>query len=229
MSGMYALRYPERVKKLLLLSPAGVSRAVEDPDREATLAKQNWFRRQMMKMAMSAIENKLTPHKMAEKVGILKTPLLKNYVKRTKVSGEQYQLIYKYLNGIFKLPESTLKSLHYILAFPKAAGCYPLEDLMHELKMPCEIYYGEKDWMSSEGSQRVVAKGGIDGKITIIPTAGHTMNFDNPKFTSDLLISHKLKEEKLSVEDLSGSKIVKNEITLIPKFESENEAILVQG
>ena len=204
MSGMYALRYPARVKKLILLTPAGVTKSDAKFDKEAILAKQGWLRRQLTKRVFEVFEGKKTVHEFVDKLGLLKVWLLKKFVKGADFIGEQYDLAYAYINGVLKLPESTLKSLHYILKFPKAAGCLPLEELMCQLKMPCEIYFGENDWMCTKGAYRVVEKGEIDGDIHIIPDAGHRMNFENPSYVSKLIIQHKLVEKLVEEESLKA-------------------------
>ena len=200
MSGMYALRYPEHVKKVMLITPAGVSKGEATFDKEAWLEGQNWFQRQITKKFIEVWEKKLTPHDLAKKFGFFKSWLLKKFVKGADFTEEQNEIAYTYLSGIFKLPESTLKSLHYILKIPRASGCFPLEDVLCELKMPCEIYYGQYDWMCTEGAFRVVSQGEINGTIHIVPNAGHRMNFENPRYVSMLLIKHKLVEKKATMK-----------------------------
>lgn len=196
MSGMYALRYPERVKKLILMSPAGVTRPGNPEEVAEGLKKFSFLKRQAIKLASSIWAKKYTPHVVVGKLGPLKNLFLKGYVKRTNLKGEEFELGCRYISSIFKLPESTLKALHYILTVPRAAGCLPLEDKMPLLKMPIEIYYGDRDWMSSEGAYRVAASGQAKVRIHIIPNAGHIMNFENPEHIIKLMAEHKLKEDE---------------------------------
>jgi len=226
MCGMYALRYPEHVKKLILITPAGVSKGESFIDRTAYLEGQSWFRRQITKIVLDIWEKKQTPHILASRLGILKNPILRRFVEGVGLSKEQTELAFKYLSGIFKLPESSLKSLHYILKIPRASGCYPLEDVMHELKMPCEIYYGAYDWMCTEGAYRVVSRGDINGSVHIVPKAGHRMNFENPKYVSKLLIKHKLKDEKQTKDSFGSKKILENRMKRIEESETELETLM---
>ena len=222
MSGMYALRYPERVKKLILLTPAGVTKREGPYDKEAMLAGLGWFRRQIFKRILEVWEKKQTVHELASKLGFFRSWLLKRFCKNSSFTQEQNELAYAYLNGILTLPESTLKSLHYILKIPRAAGCLPLEDLMRELKMPCEIYYGKNDWMCTEGAFRVVSQGEIKGSIHIIPNAGHRMNFENPNYVSKLMIQHKLVEDKFP-SGFNGPELIALKAKTIKEDEIEME------
>ena len=219
MSGMYALRYPQHVKKVMLITPAGVSRGDAAFDKEALLSGQGWLRRKILQRMFQVWEKKETPHDLASDLGFLKSWILKTFVKNAGFTGERYELAYTYIDGIFKLPESTLRSLHYILTIPRASGCYPLEDVMHKLKMPCEIYYGANDWMCTEGAYRVAARREFDGFIHLVPNAGHRMNFENPGQVSKLLINHKLVEETTS-EETFGPKLL--EAKTIKMLEADN-------
>ena len=205
MSGMYALRYPEQVKKLMLITPAGVSRG-EPFNKETVLSNQSWVKRQVTTRMIDIFEKKQSPHDFVNGLGILKGSLLKGFIEAANFSGEQLELAYAYIDGIFKLPESTLKSLHYILQVPRASGCLPLEDVMCELKMPCEIYYGKYDWMCTKGAYRVLSKKEIVGDIHIVPNAGHKMNLENPSYVSKLLIQHKLTEKKIQTDSFAFKK-----------------------
>lgn len=195
MSTMYSLRYPEHVKKLILLTPAGVSRADVDFVRSERINELSWLKRQAAKQISKFWERKTTPHVVYEKAGVFRKLILKVYVKRAKMSGEEFQMGYRYLDNILNLPESTLKALHLVLAFPQASAFIPLEDKFRELKMPCEIYFGQKDWINTEGAYRAKERGDFQGDIHIIPKAGHAMNFENPNYLADLMIKHKRIEE----------------------------------
>jgi len=213
MCGMYSLRYPEHVKKLILITPAGFSKGTPKINREEILAGQGFFRRQFLKIQINTWQNKWTPHIIADKIGFFRYPLLRRYVRSSNLSGEHLELAYTYISGVFKLPESTLKALHHILAYPRASGQYPLEDVIHKLEMPCEIYYGENDWMCKEGAYRVAARRELKGFIHIVPNAGHRMNLENPKYVSNLIIQHKLVEEDCKTPEIFGPKRIFESLT----------------
>lgn len=190
MSGMYALKYPDKINKLLLISPAGVSKPVPEDETNKEIMQLPWLRRKLIEYITSLWRKGYTPHDAFNSIGIFRKPFINSYVKRMTLQGDQFDPGFRYINNILLLPESTLKCLHHVLTLPRASGHVPFEDHMHKLQMPCEIYYGEKDWISSEGAYRVAAKGGLKGGIHIIPQAGHIMNFENPKYLSDLMIKH---------------------------------------
>jgi len=230
MSTMYALKYPEHVKKLLLISPAGVTRPTTDESFRKTIDELPFLRRQVFKQVMKIWTKKKTPREVIGYLGPLKGYFLSRYVKRAKLGeGEQFQLGYRYIDCALKLPESTLKALHYILTIPKAAGILPLEDVMHSLKMPIEIYYGDIDWMCKEGAKRVIASGAVRGSIHIVPNAGHAMNFENPSYVANLLIEHKLKEEDEIVYEVISKKTMSLEATFESVIRPEGDLVSVEA
>lgn len=189
-SSMYALKFPEHVMKLILLSPAGMSRPHSEEETAKILNKLPWYKRHATKFALTFWKKKMSFHRVAKKFSYLKSIALTAFLKTTKLAGEESKIMYQYIDSICQLPESTLQCFHYLLTASRGAGHLPLEDKIHELKMPCEIYYGENDWMNSEGAYRVISKDAIKGGIHIIPKAGHIMNYENPKYVSQLMISH---------------------------------------
>ncbi|KAH9938464.1 alpha/beta-hydrolase [Fomitopsis serialis] len=78
---------------------------------------------------------------------------------------------------------------------PARSGAHarrPLVDRIHALAMPITFVYGEHDWMDPEGGSEAIERlrqaGNGDGKMYIIPHAGHHVYLDNPKAVNDLLV-----------------------------------------
>jgi cardiolipin-specific phospholipase len=190
MSTMYALEHAEHVKKLILSSPGGVTRPDTNEAVSKMLNSKPWFQKQVAKIFLSFWEKKKpTPHSVAKQCGFLRDIVLKMLAKKAALADGEAELKLRYNQIILQLPESTMKSVHYLFTMsPKGAGFLPLEDKMHLLKMPCEIYFGEKDWMDREGAYRVVANGAINGDIHTIPGAGHNLYLHHSKYISQLLI-----------------------------------------
>ena len=188
----YALKYPHRVKKMMLLSPAGISRIDKSFLDQRTLAQYTWWRRQLMKYLIRRWNNGgLTPRDFMSALWFWRDRLLKNYLKRTHLKDREMELAVDYMKNILTLPASTQRSLHLILGFPGGCGVKPLEDHLRKLESPLDIYYGEYDWMNSSGALRASKRGDFRGKVHIIPHAGHVMSFDNPEYVANLMNRNK--------------------------------------
>jgi len=81
--------------------------------------------------------------------------------------------------------------ISHILA-PGAHARLPLVDRVHELKIPVTFVYGDHDWMDpaggSESVENLRKSGNGQGRMYIIPHAGHHVYLDNAKAVNDLLV-----------------------------------------
>ena len=175
----YAKKYPQYVVKLSLISPAGITKRDPDaPKFEDQLKKMNFLRRWVFNFIW---EKKNTPNSIFKSNGCLGKFVLKRYVsgrfKRPKIESA---LMYEYLKNILLMPESSEKSLHYLLAPPKAFGVYPPEDFLADIDIEVDFYFGDKDWMDSTGAHRLCEKTNGRFKIIWIKNSGHQINMDNP-------------------------------------------------
>lgn len=62
----------------------------------------------------------------------------------------------------------------------------------HEVPFPVSIVFGERDWMDTRGSARIVMQNKFfaegDSNLYILPSSGHQMAIDQPEALSKLLI-----------------------------------------
>ncbi|KAI0047319.1 alpha/beta-hydrolase [Auriscalpium vulgare] len=216
----YALRYPARVSKLVLLSPAGVPR---DPNNTTMPA------REITESQMSGTEDGQAAS--GEQLGALKKEQKAEKRKESKASRlftylweegwSPFQvvrsavfwgpmLVGKYSSRRFgALNEDDTRDMHdYItnITLAKGSGEYcishilapgaharmPLVDRIAELKIPITFVYGEHDWMDPDGGvasiDNLKAAGNNDGRMYIIPLAGHHVYLDNAKAVNKLLL-----------------------------------------
>ncbi|KAH9007039.1 alpha/beta-hydrolase [Lactarius hatsudake] len=177
-STVYALRYPQRVHKLVLLSPAGVPRG---PD--TTLPSREMLDRQVTgedgavaadSSRVAALEEEQLVEKKKETFGRkLFTHLWEEgwspfqLVRSSLFWGPM--LVGKYSSRRFgALNEDEMRDMHdyimnitlakgsgeYCISHILAPGAYarmPLVDRVSALKMPISFVYGEHDWMDPSG------------------------------------------------------------------------------
>ncbi|KAF5387862.1 hypothetical protein D9615_000163 [Tricholomella constricta] len=183
-SVVYALKYPTRVNKLVLLSPAGVPRDPNCtvPSRELTDSRDT-DNSGSAEVATEAMVDEIRAEQMVEKKQESKTRKLLTYLWEEGWSPFQVvrstlfwgpMLIGKYSSRRFMgLSEEDTRDMHeYILniTLAKGSGEYcishilapgaharlPLVDRISELKIPITFVYGDHDWMDPEGGQQSV-------------------------------------------------------------------------
>ncbi|VDC02591.1 unnamed protein product [Peniophora sp. CBMAI 1063] len=179
LSVAYALRHPERVSKLILLSPAGVPRDpnnTEEPSRELTDVQSRGSG--SADLASSGSVDALKKEQAAEKKKESRSRKLFTYLWEEGYSPFQVvrssvfwgpMLVGKYSSRRFgALDEETTREMHdYIvnitsmkgsgeycishLLAPGAHARMPLVDRIAALKIPVVFVYGEHDWMDPKG------------------------------------------------------------------------------
>jgi abhydrolase domain-containing protein 5 len=161
-SAAYALEYPERVQHLIMVCPAGVGRRPEDWSLPEQLKNPWSFRGQLYRVAVAAWNGGVTPGAMIRAAGPLGRKIVQGYTRnRFKRQGHhltegEVAAFEKYMYHVVAAPGSGEFALNKILepfAFPRA----PLEDRMHELKVPVTFIYGSHDWMDPKAGARVCA------------------------------------------------------------------------
>ncbi|KAG6878264.1 hypothetical protein C0993_010036 [Termitomyces sp. T159_Od127] len=183
-STAYALKYPSRVTKLILLSPAGVprdpnysmpSREVTDtrdengtgtaePATKAKLdqirAEQNAEKKQESKtrrLFTYLWEEGWSPFQVVRSTFIWGPMLIGKYSSRrfTGLSEEDTRDMHEYIMNITLAKGSGEYCISHILA-PGAHARRPLVDRISALKIPITFVYGEHDWMDPEGGRQAV-------------------------------------------------------------------------
>ncbi|KIJ56901.1 hypothetical protein M422DRAFT_40473 [Sphaerobolus stellatus SS14] len=215
-STAYALKYPERVARVVLLSPAGVpgnpdettqpSRELDanpadpsatgQPDISAVKQEQKTKKRQegtLRRVATHLWEEGWSPFQVVRSTMFWGPMIVGKYSARrfSGLSEEQTRNIHDYIVNITLAKGSGEYCISHILA-PGAHARLPLVDRVAPLKMPVTFVYGEHDWMDPEGGlaavQNLRAAGNKHSKLVVVPGAGHHVYLDNHNFVNDLMI-----------------------------------------
>lgn len=223
LSACYAMKYPTRVSKLILLSPAGIPRdpdttetysreVTDDPVPGATDADQartastetvdSMRRGQREEQKKESNTRKLftylweegfSPFQVVRSSLFWGPMLVGKYSSRRFIglSADDTKAMHEYILNITLAKGSGEYCISHLLA-PGAHARRPIVDRISALKVPVTFAYGDNDWMDPEGGTESVEKlrqaGNGQGKMYIVPHAGHHLYLDNPKATNDLLI-----------------------------------------
>jgi cardiolipin-specific phospholipase len=224
-STVYALKYPTRVNKLVLLSPAGVPHdpnATSDPSRELTdtgatnattaqdatvepateskveeiKVEQAVTKKQesrTRRLLMYLWEEGWSPFQLVRNTFFWGPMLIGKYSARrfASLSEEDTKDMHEYILNITLAKGSGEYCISHVLA-PGAHARLPLVDRIGALKIPVTFVYGDHDWMDPAGGYDSVEQlrqaGNGQGRMYIVPNAGHHVYLDNPKAVNDLLV-----------------------------------------
>eukprot|EP00158_Paraphelidium_tribonemae_P002811 Partr_v1_DN25691_c0_g1_i2_m4500 putative Abhydrolase domain containing len=141
----YALQYPERVKQLILASPAGVP---EEAPFASRMAELTFPQRQMLGLFHWGWESGYTPQGFIRSFGSFGRTALRKYATNRfpTVTGEDSEAMYDYMLAITSLEGTGEYALHRILR-PGAWARNPLKPYLPKLQMPSYYMYGDHDWM----------------------------------------------------------------------------------
>ncbi|KDQ64912.1 hypothetical protein JAAARDRAFT_64721 [Jaapia argillacea MUCL 33604] len=222
-SVVYALKYPTRVHKLILLSPAGVPRDPNEtstPSREltdegveggsssdhaetATKDRVQGLRKEQSekkreesrtrRFLMHLWEEGWSPFQIVRSSIFWAPMLVGKYTSRrfTGLTEEETKEMHDYILNITLAKGSGEYCISHILA-PGAHARMPLVDRVAALKIPITFVYGDHDWMDPAGGTQSVENlrkaGNGEGRMYIVPHAGHHVYLDNPPVVNDLIV-----------------------------------------
>eukprot|EP00124_Ichthyophonus_hoferi_P001412 Ihof_evm1s73 gene=Ihof_evmTU1s73 len=153
LSAIYSLRYPERVKKLLMVSPAGIAEA---DDRWAQIkAEQRMGVRMVMSMASRMWECNITPQSVVRTTGPIGHWLTGGYVARRFSNSLDEEGVAEFTEYLYRL-SCGKGSGEYALNTILTVGAWarkPLIRRLHEIKMPTSFFYGSHDWMDMTAAE----------------------------------------------------------------------------
>ena len=188
----YALRYKSIVKRLILMSPAGISGIDENFNFEEHIKNFGFMRRQFLKLASKIWNKKYTPNKLYKKTGFLGKYALKLYVtKRWSSTKQEAEPLQNYFDNILSMPESSEAAIHYLLGMPRARALLPMEQyIFDELKdLHIVFIYGDIDWMDKAGALKLF-KTLPKVDYHMIQGAGHHANMDQPKEVCKIIMKY---------------------------------------
>ena len=183
----YALKYPEKIEKLLLLSPTGIS----DVEKYGGDICENmpFIKNFGTKMSSILWGPQLTLHDISQ-IFLVKNIVNYNLRKRFEISKEENDILGEITEITLKYPKDLDKAIYYIFKYPFPTPVNPLEDLIKEKipNMNIIFCYGATDWMDSIGAKRLNKFDPEKYKFFIISNAGHKFPLDNPKEAADIIL-----------------------------------------
>ncbi|KAG9021341.1 hypothetical protein FRB95_002342 [Tulasnella sp. JGI-2019a] len=214
LSVAYTLRYPNRVARLILISPVGVPRnpnatdaAIQQAASAATIgstsdssvkANPNVVPNATPQMALVrklwvyGWEAGWTPFQVVRSIGFLAPLFVARYTNRRmkSLADQDARNINDYMYHISRAKGSGEYCISHLLA-PGAYARLPLVDRIDQVNVPTTFVYGDADWMDSKGGAECVRKmhaaGNTDVRNVVIPKAGHHVYLDNPDAMNELL------------------------------------------
>ncbi|KAI9229547.1 MAG: Alpha/Beta hydrolase protein [Piptocephalis tieghemiana] len=226
LSVAYALRFPERVEKLILVSPVGVPSSRKDPkalsgrvsldpnpdssitqDSPSPSPKYSPFIRGAAWLATKAWEASYTPMNLIRAAGPMGRSLLGPYINRRMecLSEVDKQAMWDYTYHIFAAQASSESALSHLL-LPGAYARMPLAPRIPSLTMPTTFVYGESDWMDDTHASRLIPLMSVPANIVIIPGGGHNMFLEAPVAFDDCITKEMLKVSASKEKRESSSK-----------------------
>ena len=180
----YFDKYHKKVKKLMMLSPAGFNGNTAESLREIKdkVSKMNWFRRSLINYSAKKIfEEKKSPFEMLWSP--FRGMFLKKYfgAKRYNFSDEEKNMLVEYNKYVLSLPTSGERCLGYILANGIKSNA-PLIHVLDKHKDKCNnivLFYGERDWMDKDDTLIALQQRDIEIEIVYITKADHQIIMQN--------------------------------------------------
>ncbi|ODQ55455.1 alpha/beta-hydrolase [Saitoella complicata NRRL Y-17804] len=204
----YALKYPERVEKLILISPVGIP---EDPYAMASTpptvdsdvdaappagdevdalparssSSTNTPKRPYPNWLTFLWERNFSPFMFVRHAGPLGPKVMSAWTHRRFASlpSDQQSLLHTYMYNVFRGRGSGEYALGVLLA-PGAYARRPLLHRVSQLKCPTLWMYGSHDWMDANAGREAAAimqRQGVKAEHVVVPRSGHHIYLDNPE------------------------------------------------
>ena len=194
----YMLRFPEGIKKVLLLSPAGIT--------DYRIPGTDFFEESSCcfycaaiccptcvwpcQLRVQSLYNCCVCHNYLRRhYGVMGMHLDENEIKKNK-DGTKFIIDYKRLNDIvgritvmsLDYPKDLYRCAYYLFRVPPPAAFFPIETkISFYNKIPIIFCFGEYDWMDRVGSYRLVKSNPQLYKIFTVSKGGHSFALENPK------------------------------------------------
>ncbi|KAJ3272740.1 hypothetical protein HDV01_005268 [Terramyces sp. JEL0728] len=166
LSTCYALKYPSRVEKLILVSPVGVP--VEPKEQNPRRSGYLWsFFRTLWSW-------NITPMSIIRTLGPAGPSLVRKYTSRrfAHLAEEENKSLEDYIYHISAQSGSGEYALARLLK-PGAWARNPLHHRVHELKMPTSFIYGDQDWMDHRYALLSTVNFTSPVKVAVVANSGH--------------------------------------------------------
>ena len=183
----YALKYPNNIESLLLMSPTGIT----DVEQHGGSIFENMNNSMALGMRASfPLWNSKSTVQDYSQVYIVKNIINYSLRKRYDVSKEENDILGEITEITLKYPKDLDTAIYFIFKYPFPTPVKPLEDkIKNEIPdMKIIFCYGETDWMDSSGAKRLNEYNKDKYKYFTIYNAGHTHPLDNPGENAKIIL-----------------------------------------
>ena len=198
LSSRYMLRFPLGIKKVLLLSPAGIT--------DYNIPGTNFYQDNSCcfycsavccptfvwpcRLRVQSLYNCFICHNCIKKYyGLMTISLDESEIKKNK-DGSKFMINYERIRQIIKLltiisldyPEDLYRCVYYLFKTPPPAAYFPIEkSIKNYNNIPIIFCFGENDWMDRIGAYRLSKFDPIKYKTFTVSKGGHSFAYENPK------------------------------------------------
>lgn len=183
LSACYAMKYPERVEHLILVSPAGV------PIRPNVTPQQSKDLPTAYKVFRYFWEKNYTPQDVVRLAGHFGPSLIKFYTDRRfpELSPVESSKLRDYGYHISARKGSGEYGLHCILGVGAWAH-KPLLERAHLIRVPTTFLYGQHDWMDPNAGRIASTMINAPSAAKVISHSGHHLYLENaPEFNEEVV------------------------------------------
>ncbi|KAI9008195.1 Alpha/Beta hydrolase protein [Gaertneriomyces semiglobifer] len=187
----YTEKHPDRVSKLILVSPAGVS----EPPPEALSLQQSKQLPLLYRFFRHLWSQNITPMSLVRVTGPYGPTLVSKYTTRrfAHLPTLDSTDLHSYIYHISAQRGSGEYALSHLL-LPGAWARIPLPSRLRKLTVPTSFVYGDSDWMDYRAAVKVVQEEGgmrpeAAPRIVRVKSAGHHLYLDNPEGFNDALVA----------------------------------------
>ena len=193
----YMLKFPQGIKKVLLLSPAGIT-DYNIPGTEIFQDSTCCFYCSTVccptfvwpcKLRVQSLYNCCVCHNcIKNNYGLLGLNLDESEIKKNKDGTKfniNYKKFYEIINKITVMsldyPRDLYTCVYYLFKVPPPASFFPIETkIMEYNKIPIIFVFGQYDWMDRVGSYRLSKFNPKLYKIFTVSKGGHSFSYQNP-------------------------------------------------
>ena len=185
LAGLYAIRYPQHVNRVVMVSPAGFSKTCTFRERVSMEMKIGLRHGILEKISFFLFKHRVSLPDLYKKYPNVMSQAIKYYLQKKLhfEDVELFDIFLKYCYAYFSLPEGSQSALPSILSSHRGDAYLTLEELLEKDKVdiPFDFYYGENDPLNYKGVERLVLKQKLNAAIFFIEDAGHQIIFENPQ------------------------------------------------
>ncbi|CAI2369950.1 unnamed protein product [Moneuplotes crassus] len=191
----YALKYPDKVKKIVFWSPHGCEPKPEDYEQKLKeRLRGGCCRKCMLKTMLFIFKHEIKPSRIIFCCGrCIGSCWIKNYVKRrfVNMTDTEKEVAGRYLYQLLMREQSGEKAIFKLMKMPILAytPIYDELDKLNSHKIEISFVYGDRDWIDTQMggtnvSQLLKRRG---EKVSIIHDSDHHLYLDNPEDLLDSL------------------------------------------